>query len=81
MPAPAAPVIPAGLNPEMVEHLLRNARGDNPLDVRKQSIRELAKLKAKTPEVMVALDGLSDDPEPSVRAEAIIAAARLRMGR
>jgi hypothetical protein len=79
MPAPPAPVIPAGLNPGMVDHLLRNARGDNPIDVRKQSIRELAKLKAKTPEVMVALDGLSDDPEPSVRAEAIIAAARLRM--
>jgi hypothetical protein len=41
----------------------------------------LAKLKANTPEVMAALDGLSDDPVPGVRAEAIIAAARLRLGR
>jgi hypothetical protein len=80
LPVPSAPVVPAALNSETVEHLLRSTRADNPLDVRKESIRELARIKVKTPEVMVALDGLSDDPDQSLRAEAIIAAARLRMG-
>ena len=68
-------------NGEIIEHLLTTAQGNGPVEVRKASIQELAKMKANTPEVMVALDGLSDDPAPAVRAEAIIAAARLRMGR
>jgi hypothetical protein len=90
-PAPAATVVPAATvpaavptmpsNSEVVDHLLMTAKGNGPFEDRKASIRELAKMKANTPEVMVALDGLSDDPTPAVRAEAIIAAARLRMGR
>ena len=89
MPAPAAPVVPAAItvvpampvNGDIIQHLLQTARGNGPAEVRKASIEELAKMKANTPEVMVALDSLSDDPVPAVRAEAIIAAARLRMGR
>ena len=89
MPSPAAPVVPAAVtvvpampvNGDIIQHLLQTARGNGPAEVRKASIEELAKMKANTPEVMVALDGLSDDQVPAVRAEAIIAAARLRMGR
>jgi 2-oxoglutarate dehydrogenase E2 component (dihydrolipoamide succinyltransferase) len=91
MPPPAAPVVPAATVPaadpamsagnEAVAHLLQTAKGNGPVEVRKASIQELAKLKLKTPEVMAALDNLSDDPTPAVRAEAIIASARLRMGR
>jgi hypothetical protein len=82
MPAPAAPVVPAAaVHSELVDHLLQTAKGTGPVEVRKASIQELSKMKANTPEVMAALDGLADDPVPAVRAEAIIAAARLRMGR
>jgi hypothetical protein len=82
LPAPATPVVPASATDakDMVGHLLKTAKGNGPVEVRKASIQELAKLKCTSPEVMVALDGLSDDPCPAVRAEAIIAAARLRMG-
>ncbi len=81
VPVPTSAAVPAmPANGELVEHLLKTAKGDGPIEVRKASIQELAKMKANTPEVMVALDGLSDDPAPGVRAEAIIAAARLRMG-
>jgi hypothetical protein len=87
MPAPPAPVVPASMpaavsiSDETVGHLLATARGNAPVEVRKTSIQELVKLKANTPEVMAALDSLSDDPVPSVRAEAVIAGARLKMGR
>jgi hypothetical protein len=81
-PAATAAVVKAmPASGEIVNHLLTTAKGDGPIEVRKASIQELAKMKANTPEVMVALDGLSDDPTPTIRAEAIIAAARLRMGR
>ena len=86
-PAPPAPPAPAfmpaatSMSEETVGHLLATARGTGPVEVRKTSIQELVKLKANTPEVMAGLESLSDDPVPSVRAEAVIAAARLRMGR
>jgi hypothetical protein len=91
MPAPAAPVVPATTtatatpavpaNHEIIQHLLKTSKNGDSVEVRKASIQELVTMKANTPEVMVALDGLSDDPTPEIRAEAIIAAARLRMGR
>jgi hypothetical protein len=75
--AKVAPAAPA--NYEIIDHLVKTAKGAGPVEVRKASIQELAKMKVNTPELMVVLDGLSDDPVPAVRAEAIIAAARLRM--
>jgi hypothetical protein len=86
MPAPPAPVVPASMpksapGDEMIAHLLAKAKGAGPVEVRKASIQELVKLKANTPEVMAALDTLGDDPVPGVRAEAVIASARLKLGR
>jgi hypothetical protein len=87
MPPPPAPVVPASLPEvvakadETVSHLLETARGAGPVEVRKASIQELVKLKANTPEVRTALEGLTDDPVPAIRAEAVIASARLQMGR
>jgi hypothetical protein len=90
VPPPAAPVVPATLpgmteTPpvanEAVSHLLATAKGSGPVEVRKASIQELVKLKANTPEVLAAMDRLSDDPVPQIRAEAVIAGARLKMGR
>jgi hypothetical protein len=72
--------MPAVKSSEIVDHLVKTAKGDAPLEVRKASIQELVKLKANSPDVMAALNSLADDPAPSIRAEAIIAAARLRMG-
>jgi hypothetical protein len=69
------------MSDETVGHLLATARGNGPVEVRKTSIQELVKLKANTPEVLAAMDSLSDDPVPSVRAEAVIAGARLKLGR
>jgi hypothetical protein len=84
MPAPAAPVVPATMpaaDVEKVKILLTTAKGPGAVEERKASIKELVQMKANTPEVLAALEMLSDDAAPAVRTEAVIAGARLKMGR
>jgi hypothetical protein len=51
------------------------------VEVRKACIRALVRCQAATPNVFAALEALTDDPVPAVRAEAVIGQARLKMGR
>jgi hypothetical protein len=66
--------------PELVKHLLAAAqvRGDS-TEVRVACIRALVRCQVRTPLVFAALEGLSEDPVPAVRGEAIIGQARLRL--
>lgn len=87
--APAAPMpevqpiaapAPNG-NDEVIKHLLATASGNGPVEVRKASIQGLVQARANTPEVMAALTKLCDDEIATIRAEAVIAQARLKLGR
>src|SRR5581483_12039247 len=67
-PAPApvpmpAPVVPGAAKPKLSEldaHLLAQAQGDGPVEVRKSCIQALVTHKVNTPEVMAGLEQLSD---------------------
>jgi hypothetical protein len=72
--------MPTVKNEEFAQ-LLATAKGNGPVEARKASIQELVKLKANTAEVLAALEELSNDSAPAIRAEAVIAGARLKMGR
>jgi hypothetical protein len=67
-------------SPELVSMLLDGARGAGTVDGRKACIRALVRSRLTTPEVFAMLEQLSEDKAPAIRAEAVIATARLKMG-
>jgi hypothetical protein len=66
--------------PDLVDVLLKAAREDGTLEVRRACIRALVRCQAATPAVFAALEALAKDPVPAIRAEAVIGQGRLRTG-
>ena len=64
---------------ELVEALARAAQGQGPAEERRAFVGALVRGKATSPAVLRTLDALANDEEPTVRLDAIIGAARLRI--
>jgi hypothetical protein len=65
--------------PELAPALIDVARGTDAETTRKAAIRALVRTGTCTPAVIGALDKMTDDPSPSVRVEAAIGMARLKV--
>jgi hypothetical protein len=66
--------------PDLAPALLGVAKGTEADSTRKAAIKALVKCQAGTPDVISALEKLTDDPSPAVRVEAAIGMAHLKVG-
>jgi hypothetical protein len=62
--------------PELVRKLVACALRDGPMEERQACIRALVRGRAQYPEVIEALQQISHDPTPAIRAEATLGLAR-----
>jgi hypothetical protein len=66
-------------SPELVTALVKQAGSTDAESARKAAIRALVRCQVNRPDVLSALDKLTEDPSPAIRMEAAIATARLRV--
>lgn len=67
--------------PDIVPVMVELARANEPENTRKAAIQALVRNQVKSPAVISALEKLADEAPPSVRVEAAIGLARLRVGK
>jgi hypothetical protein len=65
--------------PDLATALVAVAGGSDQESTRKAAIKALVRTECATPEVMTALEKLTDDPSAGIRVEAAIGMARLKL--